>query len=97
MKPSNPNPPAFEGTPGFSRALKPAADASVGSFPRTSVRVRATNPNHHLWNNNGTWYLHYTLHPTSLTKSRVRMSLETKDVEVARHKRDEILARATGV
>ncbi len=96
MKPST-NPPAFGGTPGLSRAVKPAADASVESFPRTSVRVRETNPNHHLWNNNGTWYLHYTLHPTALTKSRVRMSLETKDVEVARHKRDEILARAAGV
>ena len=62
------------------------------SFPRTSVRVRATNPNHHLWNNNGTWYMHYTIHPTPLTKTRVRMSLETKDLTVARQRRDDILA-----
>jgi len=60
-------------------------------FPRTSVRVRVSNPNHHLWNNNGTWYVHYTVHPTPLTKSRVRASLGTKDVETARQRRDELL------
>lgn len=70
-----------------------AVDPSL-AFPRTSVRVRESNPNHHLWNNNGTWYVHYTVHPTPLTKSRVRMSLETKDLEVARQRRDEILVRA---
>lgn len=66
------------------------------AFPRASVRVRPANPNHHLWNNNGTWYLHYTVHPTPLTKSRVRASLGTKSVEVARARRDEILAREAG-
>jgi hypothetical protein len=71
-----------------------AAVDSALAFPRTSVRVRESNPNHHLWNNNGTWYVHYTVHPTPLTKSRVRMSLETKCLEVARQRRDEILGRA---
>lgn len=71
-----------------------AAVDSTLAFPRTSVRVRESNPNHHLWNNNGTWYVHYTVHPTPLTKARVRMSLETKDLEVARQRRDEILTRA---
>lgn len=69
------------------------AGAPGNSFPRASVRVRAANLNHHLWNNNGTWYLHYTVHPTPFTKSRVRVSLATKSVEVARTRRDEILAR----
>lgn len=63
-------------------------------FPRTSVRVRTANLNHHLWNNNGTWYLHYTMHPTPLTKTRIRVSLETKDVETARRKRDEFFSQA---
>ncbi|MBA4138365.1 MAG: hypothetical protein C0518_13730 [Opitutus sp.] len=58
------------------------------------MRVRASNPNHHLWNNNGTWYVHYTVHPTPLTKSRIRASLETKSLDVARRRRDEILQRA---
>ena len=69
--------------------------ATAGAvFPRTSVRLRPANPNHHLWNNNGTWYLHYTLHPTPLTKTRVRVSLETKSLENARRRRDEILTQA---
>jgi hypothetical protein len=69
-----------------------ATEASA--FPRPSLRVRASNPNHHLWNNNGTWYVHYTVHPTPLTKSRIRASLETKSLEVARRRRDEVLLRA---
>ena len=67
------------------------SQAQGPDFPRTSVRVRISNPNHHLWNNNGTWYVHYTVHPTPLTKSRVRASLGTKDVETARARRDELL------
>ncbi len=69
-------------------------ELQVPGFPRPSLRVRASNPNHHLWNNNGTWYVHYTVHPTPLTKSRIRASLETKSLEVARQRRDEILQRA---
>ncbi len=52
------------------------------------IRVRAENPNHHLWNNHGTWFLHYTVHPTPFTKERIRRSLGTKDVAVARERRD---------
>lgn len=70
------------------------SDSAAPAFPRPSLRVRASNPNHHLWNNNGTWYVHYTVHPTPLTKSRIRASLETKSLDVARRRRDEILLRA---
>jgi hypothetical protein len=41
-----------------------------------------------LWNNHGTWFLHYTVHPTPLTKERIRRSLGTKDLAVARRRRD---------
>jgi hypothetical protein len=54
----------------------------------SGIRVRAENPNHHLWNNHGTWFLHYTVHPTPFTKERIRRSLGTKDVVVARSRRD---------
>ncbi len=54
----------------------------------SGVRVTADNPNHHLWNNHGTWFLHYTVHPTPFTKERIRRSLGTKDVHVARERRD---------
>jgi len=52
------------------------------------LRVRPENPNHHLWNNHGTWFLHYTVHPTPFTKERIRRSLGTKDLNVARERRD---------
>ena len=52
------------------------------------LRFNAVNPNHHLWHNNGTWFLHYTVYPTPSTKERVRRSLGTKDVSVARERRD---------
>jgi hypothetical protein len=52
------------------------------------IRVSPENPNHHLWNNHGTWFLHYTVHPTPFTKERIRRSLGTKDLEVARERRD---------
>jgi len=56
--------------------------------PVPAVRVPTTNPNHHLWNNNGTWFLHYTVHPTAFTKERIRRSLGTKCLETARQRRD---------
>lgn len=59
---------------------------TINNLP--GIRVRADNPNHHLWNNHGTWFLHYTIHPTPYTKERIRRSLGTKDLEVARERRD---------
>lgn len=56
------------------------------------IRVHAENPNHHLWNNHGTWFLHYTVYPTEFTKERVRRSLGTRDVRVARERRDSFFA-----
>jgi len=60
---------------------------------QSGIRVRAENPNHHLWNNHGTWFLHYTVHPTPFTKERIRRSLGTKDVMVARERRDSFFTR----
>jgi hypothetical protein len=57
-----------------------------------SLRVDTENPNHHLWDNHGTWFLHYTIHPTPFTKERIRRSLGTKDVNVARQRRDSFFA-----
>ena len=63
---------------------------SLSALP--GIRVRAENPNHHLWNNHGTWFLHYTVHPTPFTKERIRRSLGTKDIAVARERRDAFFA-----
>ena len=64
--------------------------STVANLP--GIRVRAENENHHLWNNHGTWFLHYTVHPTPFTKERIRRSLGTKDLTVARERRDSFFA-----
>jgi hypothetical protein len=56
-----------------------------------SVRIKAENPNHHLWNNHGTWWCHFTVHLPDFTKERVRLSLETSDQTHARRLRDALL------
>jgi len=55
-----------------------------------AIRTDEENPNHHLWNNNGTWFVHYTVYPTPVTKQRVRRSLKTKCIDEARAKRDSL-------
>ena len=61
-----------------------------------AIRLNADNPNHHLWNNNGTWFLHYTVYPTSFTKERIRRSLGTKDLDTARQRRDSFFRQLLG-
>jgi hypothetical protein len=65
------------------------------STERLSVRTDAQNPDHHLWNNNGTWWCHYTIHRPDHTKQRVRRSLGTHDLREARGRRDTILRSLT--
>jgi hypothetical protein len=60
--------------------------------PLLRIRVSAENPNHHIWNNHGTWFLHYTVHPTPFTKERVRRSLGTTSLAAARERRDAFFA-----
>ena len=56
-----------------------------------ALRIDKSNLNHHLWNNNGTWWVHYTIYPTPVTVERIRRSLKTKILEEARNRRDKIL------
>jgi len=58
---------------------------------KLSVRIDAKNPNHHLWNNHGVWWIHYTIYPTPWTQKRVRRNLKTRAVEEARRLRDVVL------
>ena len=55
------------------------------------MKNNRTNPDHNIWNNNGTWWCHYTVHNNDYTKRRVRVSLGTKDVAIARALRDFIM------
>jgi hypothetical protein len=61
---------------------------------RLSLRVRRDNPFHHLWENNGTWWVHFTEHLPDFTKRRVRRSLGTKDPEEAIRRRDALFTAA---
>lgn len=57
----------------------------------TSTLALRTNPrnlNHHLYNNNGTWWIHFHLHRPDYTKARIRESLGTKCLTRARELRD---------
>ena len=56
-----------------------------------SIRIDSKNPDHHLFNNNGTWWIHYTSYPTPQTTQRIRHSLKTRCAKEARAKRDAIL------
>ena len=66
----------------------------MNTLETPSIRVIADNPDHHLWNNHGTWWCHYTVHLRDYTKRRVRLSLGTPSVEQARTLRDQLLRRA---
>lgn len=66
---------------------------STPTAPRLSIRVQGENPLHHLWNNNGTWWCHATVHLADFTKRRLRTSLRTSEIEQARLRRDTLFAR----
>lgn len=68
------------------------AELAIRIPQEISIRILSGNPNHHLWNNNGTWWCHYTIHRPDFTKQRVRMSLDTCNPRAARVKRDAIFA-----
>ena len=51
---------------------------SLTSQSEELARIDESNLNHHLWNNNGTWWIHYTIYPTPVTVERIRRSLKKK-------------------
>ncbi len=59
-----------------------------------SVRIDPSNRTHHLYLNNGHYWVHYTLH-FDFRKRRIRRSLKTRCLEVAIERRDELFARLT--
>ena len=76
--------------------LKPRISMTTHKNDRASIRIGAHKPNHHLYNNNGTWWMHYTAYPTPITTQRMRRSLKTSDVALARKRRDAIFAQRFG-
>ena len=47
--------------------------------------------NHHIWDNNGTWWCHLSLERRTGPAKRVRFSLRTNNVREARKRRDLIM------
>jgi hypothetical protein len=67
--------------------------ATLGApWASLSIKIDAENPDHHLWNNHGTWWIHYTVHQRDYTKRRVRVSLETRNLREARQRRNTLFA-----
>jgi hypothetical protein len=64
--------------------------ATHATAPVLSRRQKTDGPNHHLWNNHGTWWFHGTFHQPNGTKERLRVNLRTRDLAKARSKRDRI-------
>lgn len=78
-------------------SLYPHYSSRRAFVPSYRVCIRGDNPDHHLWNNHGTWFVHYTFYPTVSTKERIRRSLGTKDILIARERRDRFFEElATG-
>ena len=64
----------------------------ITEIEKLAIR-ESNNPDHHLWNNNGTWWVHYTVHIPGNQADRVRQSLGTRNRRVARSRRDRIFQR----
>jgi len=64
---------------------------------RLKMRAVEKNPNHHIWNNNGTWYCDFTLVTETGAKNRVRNPLYTDNVEDARRRRDKMILLYIGL
>jgi hypothetical protein len=58
--------------------------------PETTRSQKERNPDHHIWCNNGTYFVHLTL-LRGQGRYRLRKSLKTKDVAEARKRRDRMV------
>ncbi len=78
---------------GHRGVVTPNHDINMNATqPVISRRQKTAEPNHHLWNNHGTWWFHGTLHLPDYTARRIRCNLGTSDVNHACRLRDDILA-----
>lgn len=61
--------------------------------PKSGLKTRNTkaNPNHNLWNNNGTWYCKFRIYAAGGKTQKINKSLKTRSVEDARIYRDEMM------
>jgi len=55
--------------------------------------VPRARENHHLWRNGRLWWIAFTVRRPDGTRLRVRRSLGTPDIRLARWRRDRVLER----
>ena len=58
--------------------------------------MKTSNPDHNLWNNNGTYWCRFTVHNSDYTKDRVAKSLNTRDLATARIRRNHVMKSTPG-
>lgn len=46
---------------------------------------------HHIWDNNGTWWVHFSIARARGRSKRMRLSLHTKSRSLARERRDLVM------
>jgi hypothetical protein len=78
--------------PSSPLAIQPHESAPQISPEAPRKTSADANPNHHLWNNHGIWFLHCTIYPTKVTKERLRCTLQTSCIVEARQRRDAQMA-----
>ena len=71
--------------------MLPASQITMPTTHALATRRTGSNPDHHLWNNHGTWWCYFTLRSAMGETKRHRISLRTHDLEIARRRRDRIL------
>jgi hypothetical protein len=59
---------------------------------RLVIRSASGSGNHHIWNNNGIWWCHFSVQDDEGRTRRIRKSLKTRDLQKAREKRDRLLS-----
>ena len=58
--------------------------------------MKTSNPDHNLWDNNGTYWCRFTVHYPDYTKGRIAKSLHTHDLAEARRRRDHVMKSTPG-
>jgi hypothetical protein len=58
--------------------------------------MKTSNPDHNLWNNNGTFWCRFTVHYPDYTAGRVAKSLNTSNLAEARLRRDHVMSSTPG-
>ncbi len=64
----------------------------ISSAQSAQSKPSACARNHHLWRNGRLWWIAFVVRRADGSRGRVRRSLKTADVRVARIRRDAVLA-----